>query len=228
MCFIVDIGILHDDKQQLYYGKMNILISVSPECIFQSQWLKQNYDQVSVYASDNPILIPDQSKLLIEPIMAPEIYGNMLLNSFDLIDDIEFRMEAVYPLHIDDFFKCSNAHELFTFKYSIKKLYAVLSDERSKSLKFTISEDCIVSGFIGCLEIRLYKNCTLNYCNDTYFPFMYFPLVKPQSLNAGDNLIVDFRLIVDVEHKNFWYEWCIDSENAYIHNAEGSNSCSLF
>lgn len=113
-------------------------------------------------------------------------------------------------------YECSARQELFTFKHShtCDEKYIALCDEtRMKRVEFKIDRDCIVTGFGGYHQLHLYRDVTLSNQaliknhNESCVPMAYFPLIKPQTLNAQDNLSVIFWLQNCVERGRFWYEW---------------------
>lgn len=205
---------------------MDIVVSVSTEPIHQYVWFRANYERVSNYFAENSILIPNQSKLLIAPIMAPTIRNEMQAKSLGI------EMEAIYPLSIGNIFECATVQELFTFKYSTMKTAIIVSDDRCQQLYFLINQDCVVTGFAGYLEIDFYDGIKLRYRDtaDNGIPkcssFMYVPLMEPQSLGAGAVLQAEFNL--NVRSDEFWYEWCtFEPVHTHVHNHDGITSVTF-
>lgn len=220
---------------------MDILVAFCPEFKYQSQWIQLQIEQMQYYACSDAILIPSKSTLYISPITSSKIHGHLksgLLqqNELNIHDNDKQQSEAVCSAFTHNFYKCSPSQELFTFNNpNCNEKCLILSNERCKTLKFHITQDCNVTGFAGFFEAVLYADIIindqikLNESNWRSIPITYYPLYTPSNLQVDDEFEVRFWFRDDKFKKRFWYEWCILSPNvSHIHNLKGSADSSEY
>lgn len=203
---------------------MDIIVSITSKAIYECQCLQFNFERVREYIRPDAIFIPRQSTLSIVPITSSVAYSALLDGGlhFDYrnpthgLQSYKIRAQTVCPLYTRNFYECSTAQELFTFKYQCSynaRSIRVVADTRTKRPEFTIDRDCVVTGFGGYFQAIMYKDVTLN--NRTMFnnhnrdcvPMAYFPLRSPQSLSAQEKLKTVFWLHTDTDKEESWYEW---------------------
>lgn len=219
---------------------MDIVMSVTSEAIYESQWLKLNFDRIKNYIRPDAILIPKQTTLTIVPVTAARV-GSFLqhnetnLNRHETADKLQSytnRAQIIYPLYTRNFYECATSLELFSFNYSCNSDIQIRSDARSKLLNFKIERDCMVTGFLGYFQSTLYKNITLNNRtmikdnNEDCVPTAYFPLKSPSILKSHSELQTHFWLNFNAETNKYWYEWKTTSPISMIHNLNGE-VCAL-
>lgn len=225
--------IAHTDVTE-YHGKMDIIVAVSPELMYQSQWLKLNMDHVSKYATIDAIFIPKQTKLFISPVMSSRIQSEIQAETYAYVHrnptdcrEGELRKQTIRSSFMRHICQCSVELEAFKFEYPMD----TFSQERHKQLQFHIEQDYTLTGFAGYFEANLYKDIKLNGCggNDggrSCIPIMYFPLIHPTSLDGGCELNTEFWLVFNKAKHTFWYEWCMKPPHITpIYNLKGASGC---
>lgn len=240
--YFSDITILSDTKNGNYHHAMDIVVSVTSEAAYESQWLKFNFDRIKDYMRLNAILIPRQSTLTVVPVTSAKVCS--FLHSGDMkfkyreqthgLENYANRAQTVCPLYTRNLYECATHLELFSFNYlcNQKERVQIESETRLKRLNFKIERDCMVTGFCGYFQSTLYKNITLN--NRTMFrndnedcvPMVYFPLKCPQSLNAQTELKTQFWLNFNACTQKHWYEWTTTAPISMVHNLNG-DVCAL-
>lgn len=240
--YITEITILEDAGAKNHHHKMDIVVSITSEAIYESQILKLNFGRVKNYIRQDAILIPRQSKLLVFPVTSAKVYS-YLQDGWSKyyhrppngLEHYETRAQTVCPLYTRNLYECAGSKELFSFGYfscNAPKVH-VSSDTQFNRLEFTIDRDCIVQGFCGYLKAILYKDITLSnrtlvgHHNQNCAPLVYFPLKSAQTLKAQTKLEAMFWLNSDHEKKKIWYEWQITAPlPTATHNLKGK-FCSL-
>lgn len=191
---------------------------LSPECLDGAERLLKE-DGISIPSSYTSYLAPlHSSKLWNEAKMCAEM-GKPLDSQF----------ETPYVVRLHNYCLISEPQPLFTFHHP-RSAYDVqggfVSNNRYGELKFQVSRDLVLHGFSGYFHCTLYKDVTISIVPDTHTPRMfswfpiYLPIRNPQSLKAGEELVVNFWRINN--GKNVWYEWCLSAPRAsLIHNTAG-------
>lgn len=220
---------------------MDIIVSITLEAIYESQWLQFNFESVKNYMRSNAILIPRHSSLTIMPVTAARVYSYLqqlpyekkLHQPLNGIEYYETRAQTVCPLYTRNLYECAAGQELFSYRHVISRCVQISSDTRCHKLSFNIDRECVVTGFCGYFQATLYKNITLNNQaglqshNRGCIPTVYFPLKSAQTLAPQSQLNATFWLIGDVDRRKYWYEW--QTTHPIItgtHNLNG-DSCSV-
>lgn len=217
---------------------MDIVVSITSQSVFESQWIQLNFESVRNYTRSDAILIPNQSAVSIVPVTAAKAHSylhtftmNHNRRETDGLEYYETRAQTVYPLYTRNLYECAMGQDLFSFIYHPSSRVQVSSETRHKKLTFNIDRDCVVTGFCGHFRATLYKDITLNNrawlntYNTDCVPMAYFPLKTPSTLGIQDQLKVAFWLIGDIDMKKYWYEWqIINPISIGTHNLNGNSS----
>lgn len=237
-----DITILADAKNESLFDQMDIVVSITSEAVYESQWLKYNFDRVRDYTRPNAILIPRHSSITITPVTSSKVCSYLHEGKIDFkyreathgLGSYANRAQTVCPLYTRNLYECATSLELFSFNYICNKNdgIQIQSDTRIKRLDFTINHDCVPTGFAAHFQTTLYQNVTLNNRsllrsdNEHCVPMVYFPLRNPQTLSAQSKLEAQFWLNFDAEKHKHWYEWKTITPMSVMHNLKGE-VCSL-
>lgn len=235
----ITVTILADSRVGKYFQKMDIVVSITDEAIYESQWLQFNFDSVRNFIHPEAILIPRQSSMSIAPITSAKAHAYLLdgyagyhrRNPAQRLQNYYTRAQIISPIYTRNVYECATRQELFSFTHSHtcdEKFIEISAETRLKRLEFKIDCDCIVTGFGGYNQINLYKDVTLNNQaitnsqNENCVPMAYFPLKVPQTLNSEDKFNVAFWMQNNVERRRFWYEWATIAPQISInHNLKG-------
>lgn len=239
-CVFSDIIVIRDGYSKEYYNSMDIIVSLTLEAIYESQWIQFNFDNVKNYIRTDGILIPHQTSLKIVPVTTARVYSYLqqlndhmkyFRKSANGIECYETRAQTIYPMYTRNVYECAGSQELFSFQHIASNLQ-ITSDTRIHKFNFKIDRDCVVTGFSGYYQATLYKNVTLNNRalfranNRNCIPVMYFPLKSPQNLTANTQLSVTFWFMSNIERKKYWYEW--QTTDPIIIGTQNLNGCACF
>lgn len=232
------ITVLANDNVACYFQQMDIVVSLTSEAIFESQWLEYNFIQVQKYIRPDAIFIPHQSSLTIMPITAAKACSslhdgqNIILRNISHQNGMEkysIRAQTMSILYTRNVFECATGQELFTFNHEHRNGARILTDKKMKRLQFTMDSDCNVTGFGAYHQSNLYKDVSLNNYNmlnvknENCIPMAYFPLKNPQLLTGQQKLEITFWLNGDAVGQRHWYEWQITSPLiSCVHNVAGA------
>lgn len=219
---------------------MDIVVSITNEAIYESQWLQFHFDNVWDYIHPDAILIPQQSSLWLMPITSTKAYtylNNGHVQAYHARDPAHrfehyyTRAQIMATLYSRNVYECAARQELFSFRYSRahdEKSIRISTETRLKRIEFKIERDCTVTAFGGCSVLNLYKDITLNNHallnsqNENCVPMAYFPLKTAQKLSAQDKLCVTFWMHRNAGRQQFWYEWKTTEPHISInHNLKG-------
>ncbi|KAL4100628.1 hypothetical protein QTP88_020664 [Uroleucon formosanum] len=184
---------------------------LSPECLDGAQnYLKK--DGISIPSSYTSYLGPIQSRKLHAEISS--IKKNNKNCNF----------QKPYVVQLNNVYSIAPPKALFTFVHPKENLEE--SNNRNGSLKFNISQDCVLHGFAGYFETVLYKDVRLSIVPESFSDGMfswfpaYFPLVRPILLDKGEEIQINFWR--SSNKFKVWYEWCLTRPyQSIIHNIKG-------
>ncbi|CAH0383631.1 unnamed protein product [Bemisia tabaci] len=186
---------------------------LSPECLDGAQRLLKE-DGISIPSSYTSFLAPVQSSKLYNEVRLSKDIGKLPISQF----------ETPYVVHQRNKYTISGSQALFTFHHPNK--VEKPDNTRYGTLKFDITQDCVLHGFAGFFETVLYKDVLLSIVPETYstgmiswFP-IFFPILEPIQLKPSDELVVHFWRLLN--KKNVWFEWTISKPVPLpIHNPNG-------
>lgn len=150
-----EVAIIGDAEAEMYFNKMDILVSVTLEAIYESQRLQFNFDRVRNYMRSDAILIPQHSSLSIVPVTAARVHSHLqdgqpsFRRNSSGIEHYETRAQTIYPLYTRNLYECAAIQELFSFRYPTSRCVHISSETRLKKLAFQMERDCTVTGFCG-------------------------------------------------------------------------------
>lgn len=163
-----EVAIIGDAKAEMYFNKMDIIVSVTLEGIYESQRLQFNFDRVRNYIRSDAILIPHHSSLSIVPVTAARVHSYLqdsqpsFRRSSSGIEHYESRAQTIYPLYTRNLYECAAVQELFSFRYPTSRCVHISSETRLKKLTFQMERDCTVTGFCGFYQVNCRFQSNLN------------------------------------------------------------------
>ena len=209
----VKVQIFHTDMRNFVAErKADILVSellgsfsdneLSPECLD------------GVYRSVHPdaISIPQEYTSHLCPVMSSKlVYEVMALDGPEQRTKL---LEGNYVVNMKNVFLPCLSKPLFRFEHTNLTLAPEQRDNRRfKSLTFNSTLDYVCHGFAGYFDTVLYKYYKLSIIPQTYsggmfswFP-IFFPLLNPIPVAAGQDLTVDFWR--NVSPTQVWYEFAV-------------------
>jgi protein arginine N-methyltransferase 5 len=212
---VVDVQIFQADMRNFVAPrKADIVVSellgsfsdneLSPECLD------------GVYQSVHPdtISIPQEYTSHLQPVMSPKLVNNIL--ALETGDEGRIRLlEGNYVVNMKNVFLPCTTMPVFRFDHTDLSLPPDQRDNRRfKSLTFKSEVDYVCHGFAGYFDTILYKKeHRLSIVPETHskgmfswFP-IFFPLVNPIPVKAGQELTVNFWRRVSPTH--VWYEFSV-------------------
>lgn len=214
---------------------MDIVVSLTSEAIFESQWLQFNFNRAHDYIRPNAIFIPRQTSLTIMPITSAMACAYMhdgqnvkyrCRQSVNGMENYVKRAQTMTSLYTRNVYECAVGQQLFPFQYTYENSVQISTDTQMKRLQFTIVRDCIVTGLGGYHQLNLYKDITLNNHailnahNEDCIPMVYFPLKNPQTISTRLNVTIWQH--TDAAQHRHWYEWQTTSPLvSFLHNLRG-------
>ncbi|XP_013381204.1 protein arginine N-methyltransferase 5 [Lingula anatina] len=185
---------------------------LSPECL----------DGAQRFLKEDGISIPCEYTSYLNPLQSAKLY-NEVRQCREKDKHPEAPFETPYVVRLHNVFNIADCQSLFTFVHPNRGL---IDNTRYKSLQFSVTQDCVLHGFGGYFDTRLYGDVTLSITPETHSPGMFswfpifFPIKNPIHLVPGDVLEVHFWR--RVTQKNVWYEWCVTKPHPQpVHNTKG-------
>ncbi|KAL4219133.1 Protein arginine N-methyltransferase 5 [Mactra antiquata] len=186
---------------------------LSPECL----------DGAQRFLNDDGISIPCEYTSYLAPLQSSKLYNEVRASKDkDKPPETSFEMPYVVRLH-----NCQILAEPQTvFHFHHPNRDSIIDNTRFKSMTFEIDQNCVLHGFAGYFDTKLYGNVYLSILPSTHSPGMFswfpilFPVKSPVYVRKGDKVVVDFWRCVS--SKNVWYEWCLREPHVLpIHNPKG-------
>lgn len=221
-----DITLISKDMRQLQLKeKADIIVSellgsfgdneLSPECL----------DGAQRHLKPDGISIPCKSSTYICPVMTTTIYENVM-KKLAFSDDKKMYAkptEVNYLVYFSNAYFIDKTKMLWKFEHPNKD--ALIDNRRHQRLYFKSKVNCVLHGFAGFFVAKLYKDIEISIRPATHSPGlfswfpMFFPVIEPCFVKAGEEITVDFWRKVD-ENK-VWYEW--RANDGKISNERGEN-----
>ncbi|KAF5270034.1 hypothetical protein FQR65_LT05833 [Abscondita terminalis] len=189
---------------------------LSPECL----------DGAQRFLKKNGISIPSSYTSFLAPLQSTKIY-NEIRNNRPHDKTIKNIYETPYIVHLVNYYQIAPSQEIYKFTHP--NWSDVIDNDRFGKLRFTASQNCLLTGFIGYFETVLYKNVMLSINPQTYsegmvswFPIV-FSLMEPVYVKEGQIIELCFwRMHSD---DKVWYQWCLESPiRTSIINPNGRSS----
>lgn len=184
---------------------------LSPECL----------DGAQNYLKKDGISIPSSYTSYLGPIQSRKLHAEI---SSIKKNNENCNFQKPYVVQLNNVYSIAPPKALFTFVHPKENLEE--SNNRNGSLKFNISQDCVLHGFAGYFETVLYKDVRLSIVPESFSDGMfswfpaYFPLVKPILLDKGEEIQINFWR--SSNKFKVWYEWCLTRPyQSIIHNIKG-------
>jgi len=176
---------------------------LSPECLDGAQrFLKK----------DTGISIPASYTSFLAPLHSTKIYNEIRANR-PHDKTIECIYETPYVVHLVNYYQIAPSQEVHSFKHP--NWSEIIDNERYGRLRFTASQNCVLTGFIGFFETVLYKNIVLSINPQTFSAGMvsWFPIVfsLPEPVNIKEGNIIELSFWRLQSEDKVWYQWCLES-----------------
>ena len=185
---------------------------LSPECLDGAQRLMK----------EDGLSVPCEYTSYLAPISSRRLYNNVANQSSELSHEDSFHLGYVVRLH------CVNVLDkvLPCFKFVHPNNDPVIDNSRHLSLEFHSKTECVLHGFAGYFDAKLYRDVYISTHPDTHskdmfswFP-MFFPIKRPIVVRKDDKIELDFWRVVD--DTKVWYEWAVSAPVPQpIHNSRG-------
>lgn len=200
---------------------------LSPECL----------DGAQKHLKKDGLSIPCKSISYLNPIMSSKLHNNIrnvyidrTSSHRDKASSTASCSESIYVVYLKNCYHISEPKSVFEFDHPNRN--KIIDNTRFKTIRFKVSQDCILNGFAGYFETVLYKDIILSthpqyHSNGLLSWFScFFPITEPQFVRAGELIEVNFWRCVS-SHK-VWYEWNTTlPQICHIHNHNGQ-SCPIF
>jgi len=182
---------------------------LSPECLYGAQGLLK----------PGGISIPQQYLSFVAPVSSTKLFSE----TRSVYDDDLKNFETAYVVKFHAVNELDKAQACFEFLHPTDDQDCT----RHKVMKFKIPHSCVLHGFAGYFDSRLYDDVHISILPETFtdemfswFP-LYFPILEPTYIKKGTELEVQFfRLATS---KQVWYEWSFSSSDVQstLHNPNG-------
>lgn len=215
-------------------GQIDIVVAMPFESMYQSQWIQFNFDQVRHFLRPNGVIIPQQTRLSIAPVMSSKIYnkirhGEVNIDSAE-IDTLAYatRSQCIYKVYPKSFYQCAPPKVVFSFDHRSSTPFCSITETEIANVTFVSKLQCSVVGFFGFFEAKLHQhivisNLRMEEIDDLICPALtYYPLAIPQPLLARQTLHVTFQQCLDAKENCAWLEWKTSAPFAStVHNFMG-------
>lgn len=200
---------------------------LSPECLDGAMRFLKKDSGVSIPANYTSYLAPVSSQKLFNEVVAQ--------SNLEKDKPKEEAFEMPYVVRLHNFDELAEPKPVFTFVHptaddvkeggnSSNNVH--LRNSRYIELSFDIKADTTVHGFSGYFECELFNGVSISILPRTHSPGMFswfpifFPLVTPLQVRAGDRLAVNMWRICS--NRKVWYEWAVSGPVvSAIHNPGG-------
>jgi len=171
---------------------------LSPECL----------DGAQRFLADDGVCIPQAYMSSLAPVSAPVLWGDARGNGND---SAQSSLETGYVVCLHKVFHpATMVKDCFAFQHPNNSL---LSNDRYAELEFQVDVDCVVHGFTGYFDCKLYDNVRISIHPEnqsdgmfSWFP-MFFPLQVPLHLRKGTTIRSHWWRRHDM--RKVWYEWAL-------------------
>lgn len=208
--------------------KADILISELFGSFGDNELSPQCLDDEQKHLKEDGVSIPSQLTSYIIPVMSQK-----LLNQIRNIPSRYYRQkeatpeiqsESPYVAYLKNAYHIAEAKPVFTFDHPNSSK----NDDTTRyaQITFEIKQNCVLNGFAGYFDTKLYKDISLSTQPEPYssgsssWSSTFFPIAEPQQLHGGDVLQVNFWRCVSTN--KVWYEWNTTAPIAtHVHNFQG-------
>ncbi|OXA62899.1 Protein arginine N-methyltransferase 5 [Folsomia candida] len=186
---------------------------LSPECL----------DGAQKFLKAGGVMIPQSYDSYIAPVMSSKLYTEVR-KMRDLFKNMYSNFETPYVVHMKTRYTIDTPKLVFSFVHPKEDINE--TNERYTVLNFRSQEECIVHGFGGYFECKLYGDIIMSILPSSFskgmfswFP-IFFPLRDPIDIGKGQNIKAHFWRCAS--KSSVWYEWTISSPRSVaIHNPNG-------
>lgn len=130
---------------------------LSPECL----------DGAQKHLKKDGISIPCKSTSYINPVMSSKIYNlvrqvviDRYTNPREKINSYATQAENTYVVYLKNVYHIAQPQTLFEFYHPNKA--KVIDNSRFKTLRFEVSQDCVLHGLAGYFDTVLYKDIVIS------------------------------------------------------------------
>ncbi|KAI8321959.1 Skb1 methyltransferase, partial [Martensiomyces pterosporus] len=224
------VTLVHADMRQWTpTRKADILVSellgsfgdneLSPECLDGAQGM----------LAEGGICIPQEYTSYIAPLSSSTLHNKAKAHSAD------YRLETPYVVNMHAVNVLAGPQPVWSFYHPDEDAEAGARvarrpnshNQRASRHSFKVAAPSLVHGMAGYFDATLYGKVQLSIHPDTHTPNMhswfpiYFPLKRPLTVMAGDEVVVSMWRRADASKA--WYEWAVATprDTSDIHNING-------